>query len=162
MINFLFLINQSNPHVIEYSTVEFCSNSIKMVKPRFNPITRVTSSKRQSIVIPDRYSVNLQKSNRPLNTPTRKIIDNFYHLNYEATQKPKDRKSIQTRDQATNTDPPPPPPTIAIEPEMTKPISRKANSSLFIRVKRSFLKKLIGRVQWQTKKLDLVRDYLHR
>lgn len=131
-----------------------------MVKPRFNPITKVSRTRRQSITVPERYSVNLQKPNRPLNTPTRKIIDNFYHLNYDSTQRPKKQQTV-TRDQATNTDPPTPP-TIHGNPKKDRTSCRDKDSSLFIRVKKSFLKKLIGRVQWQTEKLDLVRQYFHQ
>lgn len=112
------------------------------------------------IVIPKRYSLkSLVKPCRPKNrnSATNRIISNFYHLTYDATQKADDDAPpviIQSRDQATSTDdlprtPVKSPPMDAIrntQQPQTKSID-PSTARLYIRIKKSLLRKMLQKIR---------------
>lgn len=133
-----------------------------MVNPTL--ISRRKSTSGPAIKIPDNYSVHRGPVKPPLNSATKKIINNFYHLTHEATQT-QQRRQRQTKKPVSLS----PSPTLVDKATDTDDLSRgRAKSTyepsedarVFIRVKKSFLLKLIKRCKEQSTQLDEVRKLI--
>lgn len=69
-----------------------------MVKPILKPLARASRSC-SPIIAPNKLSIDLNRSTRSANSATKKILNNFYHLTYDATQKSQqDEKSSVVKD----------------------------------------------------------------
>lgn len=132
-----------------------------MSKPRFPRFFK----NRSTLNIPARYSFTIRRRSNSPNMATRRILQNFYHLNNEPTQR-EIVPEIILCDQETSTDdlpgPEPPVTELGISPNREPVTSTddenlgRGNSRFYIRVKKSFLRKLLERLRLQG---DLIRRY---
>lgn len=155
-MNALIGFNRSIPLV----RVKFEQTIITMVKPIFNATAKRVSRGRAPLVIPEKYantSIVHQNPGRT-NGATMRIMSNFYNLTYDATQKEQGNrispKRIETCDKTTDTKDLPEKTVIIEELNPPKEPKRskesKGDSKLYIRVKRSLLKKMFKQIQEQS------------
>lgn len=124
-----------------------------MANPNFlnSSSSRRLSKGHPSIVIPDKYAIT--PSTRPFhasNIATKRIISNFYHLNYDPTQ-----QQASTRDRATSTDDLPQQSVSKVsgsQQEKTPP-----NPHHYIRLKKRLLRSLLHRIHNQNATIKSLR-----
>lgn len=118
------------------------------------------TKEKQPIVIPQKYSLKVQKKFlAEKNQATNKIISNFYHLTYAPTQEEPIHSAVEqeSRYQDPQDDVCPPPTTSDAEKQVVPATTgnEEKKKSKFIRVKKSLLLKMFKKIRHQKELLQM-------